>query len=86
MSDLGGWISIKDSLPTHKQEVIVYRYDGEQSSIEYSLYFSGGLWSGFTDVVNEDGFLTDVYYWQPIETKALYEAMHMQLQISEVQA
>ena len=39
---------------------------------------------GFGNVADEDGFFDDVYYWQPIETKALYEAMHMQLQISEV--
>ena len=29
-------------------------------------------------------FFDDVYYWQPIETESLYEAMHMQLQIGEV--
>ena len=77
------WISVKDKLPTHHQDVIVYRYDGEQSSIDYSLYFNYRTMAGFTNVADEDGFFDDVYYWQPIETKALYEAMHMQLQINE---
>lgn len=83
MSDLDGWISVKDKLPTHHQDVIVYRYDGEQSSIEHSLYFDGQVMVGFGNVADEEGFFDDVYYWQPIETKALYEAMAMQLQISE---
>ncbi|WP_296193760.1 MULTISPECIES: DUF551 domain-containing protein [unclassified Psychrobacter] len=77
------WISVKDKLPTHHQDVIVYRYDGEQSSIEHSLYFDGEVMKGFGNVADEEGFFDDVYYWQPIETKALYEAMAMQLQISE---
>lgn len=81
MTNLDGWTSVKDKLPTHHQDVIVYRYDGEQSSIEYSLYFDSPILTGFSNVIDEDGFLTDVYYWQPIETKALYEAMAMQLQI-----
>ena len=75
------WISVKDRLPTHHQDVIVYRYDGEQSSIEHSLYFDGQVMVGFGNVADEDGFFDDVYYWQSIETKSLYEAMHMQLQI-----
>lgn len=83
------WISVKDSLPTHHQEVIVYRHDGKEANIEYSLYFNAPYFNddgmiGFGDVKNGGDFLTDVYYWQPIETKALYEAMAMQLQISEV--
>ena len=83
MSDLDGWISVKDKLPTHHQDVIVYRYDGERPSIEHSLYFDGQVMVGFGNVADEEGFFDDVYYWQPIETKALYEAMAMQLQISE---
>ena len=75
------WISVKDKLPTHHQDVIVYRYDGEQSSIEHSLYFDGQVMKGFGNVADEEGFFDDVYYWQPIETKSLYEAMAMQLQI-----
>ena len=91
MSDLDGWISVKDKLPTHHQEVIIYRHDGEEANIEYSLYFNAPYFNddsmiGFGDVKNGGDFLTDVYYWQPIETKALYEAMAMQLQISEVQS
>ena len=86
MTNLDGWISVKDKLPTHHQDVIVYRYDGEQSSIEHSLYFDGQVMVGFGNVSDEEGFFDDVYYWQPIETKALYEAMAMQLQISEVTA
>ena len=84
MSKLDGWISVKDSLPTHHQDVIVYRYDGERSSIDHSLYFDGQVTVGFGNVADEDGVFDDVYYWQPIETKTLYEAMAMQLQISEV--
>ena len=84
VNNLDGWISIKDKLPTHHQDVIVYRYDGEQSSIEHSLYLDGQVMVGFGNVADEDGFFDDVYYWQPIETKALYEAMAMRLQISEV--
>lgn len=90
MSDLDGWIKATEQLPTHQQEVIVYRYnDDEGGTIEYSLYFNADYFNddgmiGFSDVKNGGDFLTDVYYWQPIETKALYEAMHMQLQISEV--
>lgn len=83
MSNLDGWISVKDSLPTHHQEVIVCRYDGERSSIDYSLYFDGQVMIGFGNVADEEGFFEDVYYWQPIETASLYEAMAMQLQISE---
>ena len=90
MSDLDGWISVKDKLPTHQQEVIIYRYnEDEGANIEYSLYFNANYFDddgmiGFSDVKNGGDFLTDVYYWQPIETKALYEAMLMQLQIDEV--
>ena len=89
MTNLDGWISVKDKLPTHHQEVVVYRHDGENANIEYSLYFNAPYFNddgmiGFGDVKNGGDFLTDVYYWQPIETKALYEAMAMQLQISEV--
>ena len=84
MSDLDGWISVKDKLPTHHQDVIVYRYDDEGGRIEHSLYLDGEVMKGFGNVADGEEFLTDVYYWQPIETKALYEAMHMQLQISEV--
>ena len=75
------WIDASKQLPSHHQDVIVYRYDGEQSSIEHSLYFDGQVMVGFGNVADEDGFFDDVYYWQPIETKALYEAMAMQLQI-----
>ena len=84
VNNLDGWISVKDKLPTHHQDVIVYRYDGERPSIEHSLYFDGQVMVGFGNVADEEGFFDDVYYWQPIETKALYEAMAMQLQISEV--
>lgn len=92
MSNLDGWIKATEQLPTHQQEVIVYRYnESEGANIEYSLYFNADYFDddgmiGFSDVKNGGDFLTDVYYWQPIETKALYEAMHMQLQISEVQS
>ena len=75
------WISIKDKLPTHHQDVIVYRYDGERPSIEHSLYLDGQVMKGFGNVADGEEFFDDVYYWQPIETKSLYEAMHMQLQI-----
>ena len=79
------WIDASKQLPTHHQDVIVYRYsDDEGGSIEHSLYFDGEVMKGFGNVADEDGFFDDVYYWQSIETKALYEAMHMQLQISEV--
>ena len=78
------WIDASEQLPSHHQDVIVYRYDGEQSSIEHSLYLDGEVMVGFGNVADEEGFFDDVYYWQPIETKALYEAMAMQLQISEV--
>lgn len=85
MSKSDGWISVKDKLPTHHQDVIVYRYnDNDGGNIEHSLYFDGQVMVGFGNVADEDGFFDDVYYWQPIETKALYEAMHMQLQIDEV--
>lgn len=84
MSNLNGWISIKDQLPTHHQDVIVYRYDGEQGSIEHSLYLDGEVMKGFGNVADGEEFFNDVYYWQPIETKSLYEAMFMQLQIREV--
>lgn len=90
MSDLDGWIKATDQQPTHQQEVIVYRYnESEGATIEYSLYFNADYFNddgmiGFSDVKNGGDFLTDVYYWQPIETKALYKAMAMQLQISEV--
>lgn len=83
MTNLDGWISVNDSLPSHHQDVIVYRYNNGNSNIEHSLYFDGDHISGFGNVVDEDGLLTDVCYWQPIETKALYEAMAMQLQIRE---
>lgn len=84
------WIKATEQQPTHQQEVIVYRYnEDEGAKIEYSLYFNADYFDddamiGFSDVKNGGDFLTDVYYWQPIETKALYEAMLMQLQISEV--
>lgn len=81
MSDLDGWISVKDKLPTHHQDVIVYRYDGERSRIDHSLYLDSQVMGGFANAADEEGFFDDVYYWQPIETKSLYEAMHMQLQI-----
>ena len=81
MTNLDGWISVKDKLPTHHQDVIVYRYKDGNSNIEHSLYFDGDQITGFGNVVDEYGLLTDVYYWQPIETKALYGAMAMQLQI-----
>ena len=89
MSDLDGWISVKDKLPTHHQEVIVYRHDGEKANIEYSLYFNAPYFNddgmiGFGDVINEDGLLTDVYYWHPLNNEAMYADMAMQLQISEV--
>ena len=76
------WISVKDKLPTHHQDVIVYRYDDDEGgSIEHSLYLDGEVMKGFGNVSDEEGFFDDVYYWQPIETEALYEAMAMQLQI-----
>lgn len=78
------WVDASKQLPTHQQDVIVYRYDGEQGSIEHSLYLDGEVMKGFGNVADGEEFFDDVYYWQPIETKALYEAMHMQLQISEV--
>lgn len=83
MSDLDGWISVKDKLPTQHQDVIVYRYDGERSRIDHSLYLDSQVMGGFANAADEEGFFDDVYYWQSIETKSLYEAMHMQLQISE---
>ena len=75
------WISADKQLPSHHQDVIVYRYDGERPRIEHSLYFDGQVMKGFGNVADEEGFFDDVYYWQPIETEALYEAMAMQLQI-----
>ena len=76
------WIDARKQLPTHHQDVIVYRYnDNDGGNIEHSLYFDGEVMKGFGNVADEDGFFDDVYYWQSIETKALYEAMAMQLQI-----
>ena len=84
MSNLDGWIKATEQLPTHHQDVIVYRYnDDEGGSIEHSLYLDGEVMKGFGNVADGEEFFDDVYYWQPIETKTLYEAMHMQLQISE---
>ena len=85
MGNLDGWISTKDRLPTHHQDVIVYRYnEDEGGNIEHSLYLDGELMKGFGNVADGEEFFHDVYYWQPIETGSLYEAMHMQLQIGEV--
>ena len=79
------WIKATEQLPTHHQDVIVYRYnDDEGGSIEHSLYLDGEVMKGFGNVADGEEFFDDVYYWLPIETKALYEAMAMQLQISEV--
>ena len=79
------WIDASKQLPSHHQDVIVYRYnDNDGGNIEHSLYFDGEVMKGFGNVADEDGFFDDVYYWQPIETKSLYEAMQMQLQINEV--
>ena len=81
------WIDASKQLPSHQQEVIVYRYnESEGATIEYSLYFNADYFNddgmiGFGNVKNGGDFLTDVYYWQSIETKDLYEAMAMQLQI-----
>lgn len=87
VSELDGWIKATEQLPTHHQDVIVYRYnDDEGGRIDHSLYLDGEVMKGFGNVADEEGFFDDVYYWQPIETKALYEAMHMELQISEVQS
>ena len=78
------WIDASKQLPSHHQDVIVYRYnDNDGGNIEHSLYLDGEVMKGFGNVADEDGFFDDVYYWQPIETKSLYEAMAMQLQISE---
>lgn len=81
------WVKATEQLPTHHQDVIVYRYNkdnDEGGSINHSLYFDGEILRGFGNLEDEEGFYDDVYYWQPIETKLLYEAMAMQLQISEV--
>ncbi len=76
------WIDVNKQLPSHHQDVIVYRYnDNDGGNIEHSLYFDGQVMVGFGNVADEEGFFDDVYYWQPIEIKALYEAMAMQLQI-----
>ena len=64
MNDLDGWISVEDNLPSHEQDVIVYRYnDDEGGNIEHSLYFNGTYLKGFGIVRDEEGFFDDVYYW-----------------------